>query len=269
MNDDLRFVVVFDDLGSPAHLQNTVARLVQIPDLIDAADDAARGEVRPRKAGHKLGDRGCGMIQQIHGGIDDLAQIVRRNAGGHSHADTHAPVDQKVGELGRQNFRLQRLLVEGGDHGNRFLLDIRQKLVRQTFHAALRIPVGSRRVAIDVSEVPLPFDEGIPHGKVLRHTDQRIVHRGVAVRMIVAQHFADHLRALHRGMRLRQPHLTHGEKHAPVTGLESVPHVRDGTADIDAQRILKVCRLHNVFDIDGKIALHQLILHDPNSFLSA
>jgi hypothetical protein len=30
-------------------------------------------------------------------GIDDLAQIVRRNIGGHAHGDTAGAIDQKIG----------------------------------------------------------------------------------------------------------------------------------------------------------------------------
>ena len=50
---------------------------------------------------------------------------------------------------------------------------------------------GGRRVVVDAAEVALAVDQGVAHGEVLGHADQRVVDRRVAVRVVLAHHLAD------------------------------------------------------------------------------
>ena len=53
---------------------------------------------------------------------------------------------------------------------------------------------GRRRVAIHGTEVALTINERVAHGEILRHADQGVVDRGVAVRVQLTHDVADHAR---------------------------------------------------------------------------
>ena len=61
-----------------------------------------------------------------------------------------------------------------------------------------RFGVAHRRgiVAVDRAEISLPIDEGIAQVEVLRHADEGVVDGGIAVRVVVLEHFADDTGAL-------------------------------------------------------------------------
>ena len=172
---------------------------IQAADRVKTADDRAGREIGPRQEFHQV-THGCGRIfQQVNGGVDHLSEVVRRNIRRHADADPHAAVDQQIREFRRQDFRLSRVFIERRNHIDGIFINIAQQFFRETLHAALRITVSRGRVAVDASEVALTVDQRHTHGKILRHADQRIVNRGIAVRMIFTDHFADHTRAFHMG----------------------------------------------------------------------
>ena len=47
-----------------------------------------------------------GIVDQRHAGVDDFAEIVRRDVGGHADGDAAGAIDQQVREFRRQNRRL-------------------------------------------------------------------------------------------------------------------------------------------------------------------
>ena len=62
--------------------------------------------------------------------------------------------------------------------------------------------------------------------KILRHAHERVVHRHVAVRVVLGEHVTDHGRALLEFRGGSQSVLPHGIKDAAVDRLEPVAHVR-------------------------------------------
>jgi hypothetical protein len=114
-----------------------------------------------------------------------------------------------------------------------------------------RASVYRRRVAVDGPEVALPVHERVAHVEFLRHADERVVDRGVAVGMEVAHHLADDLGALAIPARRRQPHVLHAVQHAAVRRLEAITDVRQRSPDDYAHRVIHVRALHLVFDVDG------------------
>ena len=115
----------------------------------------------------------------------------------------------------------------------------------------LGVAIGRRRVAVDRSEVALAVDQGVAHVEVLRETDERVVGRDVAVRVVVADDFADDLRALAVGAVRRQAHLPHRVQHAAMRRLEAVADVGQRAPDDHAHRVIEVRAPHLVFDVDG------------------
>ena len=63
--------------------------------------------------------------------------------------------------------------------------------MRHLGEAHLGVAHGRRRIAVDRAEIALPVDQRHAHGEFLRHADQRVVDRLVAVRMVLADDVAD------------------------------------------------------------------------------
>ena len=128
--------------------------------------------------------------------LDDLAQVVRRDVGGHAHRDARRAVDEQVGQLGGQHRGLHPRAVVVLDEVDGVLVDVRQQLRRDGRHARLGVAHGGRRVAVDRAEVALAVDERVAQREVLGQADQRVVQGQVAVGVVLAHHLADDRRAL-------------------------------------------------------------------------
>src|SRR5712672_603463 len=130
------------------------------------------------------------------------------------------------------------------------LVDVPQHFHRQRGQAALGVPHGRGRVVAGRAEVALAVDERHPHRPGLRHPDQRVVDRAVAVRVVVAHDVADDPRALEEAAVRTEPAVVHRVQDPRVHRLEPVPHVGQGTADDDRHRVVDVAALHLVLDVD-------------------
>ena len=78
--------------------------------------------------------------------------------------------------------------------------------------------------------------------KRLRQAHQRVIHREVAVRMVLAHDVADDAGALAGGLVGLQAHLLHGVKNAAMDGLQSVADVGQRAADDHRHRIVEIRR---------------------------
>ena len=227
-----------------------------------ADDEAARREVG---AGDRL-HAACGTaparsprpsmtaarcsITAMHA-VDHLAHVVRRDVRRHADRDARRSVDQQVRERRRQDGRLFGGLVVVGDEVDGLLVEIRHHRFGERLRARFGVAHRRRRIAVDRAEVALAVDQGIAHVEVLRQPHQRVVDRRVAVRVIVAHHLADDLRALAIGAVRRQPHRPHAVQHAAMRRLQPVAHVGQRSPDDYAHRVIHVRALHLVFDVDG------------------
>ena len=237
------------DLG--AHGDRAAAGLVGVADALGAHDDAARGEVRAGQDGHELVGGGIGIVDQHADGVRDLAEVVRRDVGGHADRDARAAVDEQVGEARRQHRGLGERLVVVGLEVDRLLVEVGEKLHGRTCEAALGVAHGCRAVAVDVAEVAVAVDEGQAHGPVLRHADHRVVDGGVSVRVVLAHDLADRPRALLVRAVGRDAGLGHGVEDAAVDRLEAVAHVGQRAGHDDRHRILEEGGLHLLPHVDG------------------
>jgi hypothetical protein len=208
------------------------------------------GKVRPRHDLQQLLQRQRRVVDQRQAGVDDLAQIVRRDVGGHAHRDSPRAIDQQVRNARRQNHRLLLPPVVVGLEVDRVLLDVGQERGSGARHAALGVAHAGRRIAVDRAEVPLAVDERHAHGERLRHAHQGVVDRLVAVRVEAAQHVADHARALGVALVGRHPELVHRVQDAAVHGLQTVARVRKRARDDHAHGVVEVGSLELVLDAD-------------------
>ena len=249
-DDGLPALVVFFDGGARAHVQAAAPGCVSQRDPLRAVDDAGGREIRARDVLHQGGDREARIVDQRDARRHDLAEVVRRNVGGHADRDAGGAVDQQVRHARRQDDRLFLLAVVVVDEVDGLLVDVREQLRGQRRHAALGVPVGGRRVAVDRAEIALPVHQLVAHREVLRHAHQRVVGRGVAVRVVFTEHVADHARALHVRARRDVIAFLHREQDAPVHRLQSVADVGQGAPDDDAHRIVEIRLAHLVFEVD-------------------
>ena len=166
------------------------------PDAGPAHDDALGGEVRSLDVFHQVGQGGVGIVQHADAGADDLPQVVGRDVGGHAHGDAAGAVDQQVGEPSGKDPGLFPALVEVGVPVHSILFDVPEHFVGDLAQTGFGVTVGCRGVAIHGTEVAVAIHQHIAHGEVLCQTYQRVIHGGVAVGVIPAQHVA------HAGSRL-------------------------------------------------------------------
>ena len=210
----------------------------------------AVGKSGPGMQFHQLGDRDLRVVDQRHAGVDDLAQVVRRDVGGHAHRDARRAVHQQVRHPRRQHRRLGLGLVVVRREVDRFLVDVREQLVREPRHADLGVAHRRRGVAVDRAEVALAVDQQVAHRERLRHADDRVVDRRVAVRVVLADHVADHAGRLLVGLVPLVAELAHRVQHAAVHRLQAVADIGQGASHDHAHRVIEVRLLHLVFEVD-------------------
>ena len=74
----------------------------------------------------------------------------------------------------------------------------RRQLRGHRGEARLGVALGGGRVVVDVAEVALRVDERVAERERLRHADEGVVDRLVAVRVVLPHHVADDAGALDR-----------------------------------------------------------------------
>ena len=109
------------------------------------------------------------------------------------------PLTSKFGITRRQNRRLRFRAVVVRIKIDRFFVEVFEQRGRDARQPSFGITIGRGRIAIDRAKVALPIDQRSAHGKRLRQSHQRVIHREVAVRMVLAHHFSDDTGALARG----------------------------------------------------------------------
>ena len=158
--------------------------------------DAARGQIGAGHQRHQLAHGGVGVLDEVQERVAHLGGVVRRDAGRHAHRDPGGAVRQKVGEVCGQDQRLALAAVVGLAEVDRVLVDAVQQRFGHRGEPCLGVAHGGGVIAIDVAEVALSLDQAVAHREALGEPNQRLVHRLVAVRMVLADDVADDARAL-------------------------------------------------------------------------
>jgi len=89
-----------------AHDDAAVAGGIGRLDALSAHDDPAGRKIRALDEAVQVLGGGVGVVDQVVDPGDDLAQVVRRDVGGHADRDPGGAVDQEVGNPGRKHARL-------------------------------------------------------------------------------------------------------------------------------------------------------------------
>ena len=252
LGDDDRFAVLAHRLGGGLGAQfESAATLGEvIDDPLPAEDESAGREIGTLHHVRNFRQRRVGLLHQRNGRVDDLGEIVRRDIGRHADRDARRSVDQQIRNARRKHFGLHAALVEVGPEIDRLFVEILQQRGVDAREPRFGVPVGRRRIAIHRSEIALPIHQRIPQRKILRHADQGVVDRLIAVRMIVAQHFANDAGALAISAVERQAHLRHRVQNPAMHRLQTVANVGQRAPDDHAHRVVEIRPPHLVFDVD-------------------
>ena len=242
------------DLGVAAHAELAAAELVHGDDAVAAADLRARGEVRPLHELHQVVDRAVAVVDVVGDAVAQLAEVVRRDVGGHAHGDAGGAVEEEVRELRGEDRRLGERLVVVGHHVHGVLVQVLEHHLGRLLHAHLGVAHRGRRVAVHGAEVAVPVHERHAHREVLRHAHDRVVDRRVAVRVVLAHHLADDVRGLLVLDPRAEVQAVHAEQRAAVHGLEAVAHVGERAPHDHAHRVVDVVAAHLLFD--GHVLQH-------------
>src|SRR5262249_27548193 len=100
------------------------------------------------------------------------------------------------------------------------------------------------------AKIPLPIDERIAQREVLRHAHQRRIDDTLTMGMVVTADVTGDLRALAVGPCRREVQITHGHENAAMHGFQTVPHIRQGTADDDRHGVVHEGRTQFIADVD-------------------
>ena len=231
---EARFVHLIGDLGDDdpapigAHLLDlglgpdhdpAPAGPIRLRHAHAAHDDAARGEVGARDVLHEVVHGDVRVVDHGAEGVRHLPQVVGRDVGGHAHGDAAGAVDQQVREPGGQHGGLLQGFVEVGHEFHGVLVDVRHHLRGQLGEPGLGVSHGCRAVAVHGAEVAVAFHQQIPGVEGLGQAHHGVVHRHVAVGMVLAQHVAHDAGALAEGLVGLEAQLAHGVEDAAVDGL--------------------------------------------------
>ena len=105
-DDGLALLAQRLDLGLAAHDDGAAAEVIGGADAGAAENERAGREIRAGDDLHELVDAERGIVDQREAGVDDLAEIVRRDVGRHADRDAAGAVDEEVREPRRQHHRL-------------------------------------------------------------------------------------------------------------------------------------------------------------------
>ena len=215
-----------------------------------AEDDAAGRKIRPRHDLDQIVDAERRIVDQRDAGVDQFAEIVRRDVGRHADGDAAGAVDQQIGETRRQHHRLFLVAVVIRLEVDGVLVDVVEQRHRRARQPAFGVTHGRRRIAVDRAEIALPVDQLQAHGEILRHPHQRVVDRLVAVRVIFAHHVADHARRFDVFLVGRVALLVHRMQDAAMHRLQAVTRVGQRARHDHAHGVIEIAALHLLGDRD-------------------
>ena len=229
-------------------------------------NNAAGGKIRALDDVHHIRHVHVRPVDQGERGIDDFAQIVRRDVGRHADGDAAGAIDQKMRKLRRQDRGFLDRFVVVRPPVDRVLVDVVQKRCGGPGEAGLGVAHGRRRIVVHRAEIALAVDQHQPHRPGLRQPHHGVVNRTVAMGVVLAHHVADN----QSGFPVRPPDIVavgpHRIENPPLHRLEPVAHVGQCPGDDHAHRIVEIGAFHLLFDGDGR-ERHDRLVGGQNGYL--
>ena len=114
------------------------------------------------------------------------------------------------------------------------------------------VPHSRCVVAVHRAEISLSVHQHVPHGEVLRHPNDGVVDRLVTVWVVFTNHVTHDTRRLFVRSVPVVVQLVHGEQHAAVNRLQSVPRIGQGASYDHAHGVIEVAAPHLLFKTNGQ-----------------
>ncbi len=232
------------------NIEAAAPRGISVDDSLSAVDQSGSWKIGAGNQFDEIGDTEFGILEQRQARVDDLAEIVRRNVGGHTDRNAGRPVDQEIRYACRQDVRLMLALVIIRREVDRLFVDVGQQILSHPSHANFGVAHSSRRIAVDGAKVALPVDEQIAHGEGLRHTDDGLVDRAIAVWMVLTDHVTDDTGRFFVRFVEVVPQFAHGIQDAAMDRFEAIADIRQRASHDYAHGIIEIRLFHLVFEID-------------------
>ena len=214
-------------------------------------DRSTSREIGARDQLQQLIEGDVGLIHKSKNGVDRLAEIVRRDVGRHADRDAAGAVDEQIGKARRQNDRLFFLVVIVRLEVDGVVPEIVEQRDRDGREPGFSVALRRGRIAVDRAEIALSVDERNAHREVLRHANESVVDRKLAVRMILTDHVADGARRLVVGTVGGEVELAHRIENAPMHGFQTVANVGQRAAHDHAHCVIEIAAFHFIEDRDG------------------
>ena len=238
-NDALLAVRHTFNMRPGTHDNGTSAGLKGSPDAAAAKNKAAGRKVRSLDILHQLRHGNIRIRHYLQNGINDFAEIVRRNIGRHTDGNTLTAIDQQVREAGRKNRRLLFFAIVVVLHVDGILVQISEHLDSDLGHTCFRITHRGCTVSVHVTEVAMAIDQYLAHVPVLGHVNKGAIDGTVTVRVIFSHCVADNTCTLLIRLVRTVIHLVHGEENTALYRLQTVTNIRQSTRNNDRHRIIK------------------------------
>ena len=183
----LTFVNVFK-VALGAHHHTAATGAVTVFDAAHAVNNAGGREVGRGNDLHQIVDRRVGMAEHMQTGVDHFVQVVRRDIGGHTYGNARRAVDQQIRNAAWKDERFFFRAVVVGAEIDGFFVDVAQHFVGDFGETDLGVTHRRSVVSVDRAEVALAVDQHMAQREILGHTDDGVVHRTVAMRVVLTDH---------------------------------------------------------------------------------
>ena len=250
-HDDAHLAALaFFDRHLGAHLDAAATGLVRVGDAFATEDQPAGREVGTLHELHEVFHGRLGVVEQVQRGIDDFAQVVRRDRRGHADRDALRAVDEQVGEPRRQHRGFFGGAVVVRHQVDGVLLDVGEQLHGQRVQARFGVAAGGR-AEVRRAVVAVEVDERVAQRERLGHAHEGVVDRAVAVRVVAGHRVAGDACALHVRSVGTEALLVHVPDDSTVHGLQAVAHVGQRARHDRGDRVVEERTLHFFLQLDG------------------
>ena len=222
--------------------------LVDLFHLLDGVQNLTTGgEVRAFDIAAQLSVPDVLVVEELDEGRAELLLNSAAVSGRHSHGNTGRSIHEEVRDsCGKHHWFGFRAVVTRAERHRR-LLDFGEHFVADAGQPALGVPHRSGTVAIERPEVARTVHQRIPERKGLRHPDERLVERRVAVGVKSCPSRRRDLRAFAMLHVRRQVLLPHRVQDAALNRFQAVADVWPRAGSDDRECVVEIApteRLH-------------------------
>ena len=168
-----------------------------------------------------------------------------RDAGGHADGNAGTTVQQKEGQLCRQNRGFLLRPIEIRRKINGVITDLlEQRLVGDRSKPRFGVSHGCRRIVVDGSEVSVAIQQWMSAREGLNQPHQGVVNRLIAMGVVLTEDIPDNASALPVRPVWGQPQFLHGIENPSLNRFQAIAGIGQGPAHDHTHGVFEVGALH-------------------------